>query len=75
MLVARGAAIDEKDGAGRSPLELAVRACVDSYWTERRSPRSVQALLAAGADPFGVDRFPSGYADVDRLIEAARGSA
>jgi hypothetical protein len=70
LLVARGAPVDARDGSGRTPLALAVRACVDSYWTDRRSPRSVRALLAAGADVRAVDRFPSGYAEVDRLIEA-----
>ena len=37
------------DGRGRTPLQLAVRGCVDSYWTEYRSPESVKALLEAGA--------------------------
>jgi ankyrin repeat protein len=72
LLLGRGAEVDAKDGAGRTPLDLAVRACVDSYWTERRSPRSVRALLAAGADPHAATRFPSGYPEVDRLIEEAR---
>ena len=52
----------------RSPLSLAVRACVDSYWAHRRSPESVEALLAAGASTQGV-QFPSGYAEVDELIK------
>ena len=30
--------LDVKDANGRTPLALAVRACVDSYWTGRRSP-------------------------------------
>jgi ankyrin repeat protein len=67
LLVERGAAVDAPDGKGRTPLALAVRACVDSYWTERRSPESVDALLRAGASVIGV-RFPSGYADVDELL-------
>jgi hypothetical protein len=46
---------------------LAVRACVDSYWTERRTPEPVRLLLAAGATTDGV-AFPSGYADVDALL-------
>jgi ankyrin repeat protein len=69
FLIGRGAPINAVDGKGRSPLALAVRACVDSYWTERRSPESVQALLQAGASLNGV-LFPSGYADVDQLIES-----
>jgi ankyrin repeat protein len=67
LLLARGAAVDRPDGQGRTALALAVRACVDSYWMNRRTPESVAALLAAGASP---DRapFPSGYAEVDDLL-------
>jgi ankyrin repeat protein len=67
LLIERGAPIDAPDGKGRTPLALAVRACVDSYWTERRSPESVEALLRAGAPVSGVT-FPSGYAEVDELL-------
>lgn len=69
QLVERGAAINRPDGKGRTALALAVRACVDSYWTRRRSPESVAALLNAGASVRGVV-FPSGYADVDALLAA-----
>jgi ankyrin repeat protein len=69
LLLQRGAAVDAPDGRGRTPLALAVRACVDSYWMGRRSPESVQALLAAGASPRGV-AVPSGYAEVDDLLRA-----
>jgi Ankyrin repeats (3 copies) len=68
LLLERGARADTPDGAGRRPLALAVKATVDSYWTERRSPRSVAALLRAGASAIGVD-YPSGYPEVDRLLE------
>jgi len=64
LLIERGAPVDAVDGKGRTALMLAVRACVDSYWTDRRSPQSVDALLAAGASILGVP-FPSGYSDVD----------
>lgn len=67
FLIERGAPIDAKDGKGRTPLALAVKACVDSYWTERRSPESVEALLRAGASVSDVP-FPSGYAEVDKLL-------
>jgi ankyrin repeat protein len=73
LLVERGSPIDRLDGKGRSPLMLAVRACVDSYWTRRRTPESVKALLDAGASIEGV-ASPSGYAPVDALIRNAAGS-
>jgi len=68
VLIERGAPIDILDGKGRTPLTLAVRACVDSYWTNRRSPDSVQMLLDAGASVNGVE-FPSGYREVDELLQ------
>ena len=58
-------------GNGRTPLMLAVRACVDSYWMERRSPYCVRALLDAGASASGVP-YPSGYREVDALLEHPR---
>lgn len=67
LLIERGAPVEIPDGKGRTPLALAVRACVDSYWTDRRSPESVEALLRAGAQAKSVD-FPSGYAEVDALL-------
>ena len=68
LLLERGAAVNARDGKERTPLMLAVKACVDSYWTARRTPESVQALLEAGATVEGVE-FPSGYADVDELLK------
>lgn len=70
LLIERGAPVNAKDGKGRSALMLAVKACVDSYWTNRRSPESVEALLKAGASLEGVD-IPCGYEDVDRLLRTA----
>jgi ankyrin repeat protein len=67
LLIERGAAIDVLDGKGRTPLALAVRACVDSYWTHRRSSESVERLLRAGAGVSGVE-YPCGYAEVDELL-------
>lgn len=66
-LIERGAPVDAPDGRGRTALMLAVRACVDSYWSYRRSPESVEALLEAGASAKGVT-FPSGYTEVDTLL-------
>ena len=71
LLIARGTPIDPPDANGRTPLALAVKACVDSYWTERRSPASVQALLEAGASVDGI-AFPSGYDEVDALLRQYR---
>ena len=67
LLIARGTAVDARDGRGRTALMLAIKACVDSYWVERRTPQSVEALLAAGAVLDGI-RFPSGYDAVDELL-------
>jgi ankyrin repeat protein len=67
LLIERGAPVDEHDGKGRTPLVLAVRACVDSYWTHRRSPESVERLLRAGASVTGIE-YPSGYSEVDELL-------
>ena len=69
LLIDRGAAIDAVDGIGRTPLLLAVKACVDSYWTYRRAADSVAALLSAGASVRGVP-YPSGFSEVDALLES-----
>ncbi len=66
-LIARGTPVNATDGRGRTALQLAVKATVDSYWTNRRSPASVAALLAAGGSVSGVV-FPSGYTEVDALL-------
>ncbi len=71
LLIARGAPVDMKDGKGRTPLAVAVKACVDSYWMERRTPETVRVLLEAGASASEV-LYPSGYAEVDALLAARR---
>jgi ankyrin repeat protein len=68
-LIGRGADVNAKDGAGQTPLVLAVKACVDSYWSERRAPDSVKALLDAGASPAGIT-VPTGYDEIDALLAA-----
>ena len=68
LLIERGANVNAQDAKGRTPLMLAVKACVDSYWTNRRSPESVEALLKAGASLSGVE-YPCGYDKVDELLQ------
>jgi ankyrin repeat protein len=69
LLIGRGSPVDRPDPKGRTPMALAIKACVDSYWTYRRTPESVEALLREGASVRGAGvRFPSGYADVDDLL-------
>lgn len=67
LLVERGAPVEARDGNGQTPLMLAIRACVDSWWKDRRSPESVAALLAAGASTDGLD-LPTGYDAIDALL-------
>ncbi len=57
------------DGKGRSPLALAVRACTDSNWADRRSPESVELQLRAVASASGCS-VPTGYAAVDTLLRS-----
>jgi len=72
LLIEAGALVDVPDKNGQTPLALAVKACVDSYWTQRRSPDSVKALLGAGASTKTIS-FPCGYDEVDVLLSAGRG--
>jgi len=68
LLVARGADIHRQDGLGRTPLDLAVKACVDSWWMGRRTTESILTLLAAGADPAGI-ALPTGYPEADAVLQ------
>ncbi|HET9281923.1 MAG TPA: ankyrin repeat domain-containing protein [Candidatus Angelobacter sp.] len=70
FLIERGAPVNAVDGKGRTPLQLAVHACVDSYWMNRRTPESVEALLQAGASVSGI-KLPTGYAEIDVLLSSA----
>lgn len=67
LLLKQGAAVNQKDAAGRTALMLAILACTDSYWSYRRSPESVKALLEAGAVTDGV-KYPTGYDKIDELL-------
>jgi ankyrin repeat protein len=49
LLVARGADVEAKDAKGRTPLVLAHKARVDSYWMERATPEPERILRQAGA--------------------------
>jgi ankyrin repeat protein len=73
LLIERGAPVNALDGKGRSALALAVKACVDSYWKNRRTPESVEALLSAGATIDGIE-IPCGYDEVDELLSKAKGA-
>lgn len=66
-LIAAGTPVNAGDARGRTALQLAVKACIDSHWKYRRKPDSVAALLAAGARTDGVD-LPTGYSAVDELL-------
>ncbi|HSD32652.1 MAG TPA: ankyrin repeat domain-containing protein [Gemmatimonadales bacterium] len=68
LFLERGVPVNTRDGDGKTPLMLAVKACVDSYWTERRTPEPARLLLAAGASRDGVS-IPTGYAELDDLLE------
>jgi len=69
LLLKRGASVDAKTGNGRTPLQLAIRACVDSYWTSRRNIQSIEALLNAGASTEGIPE-KTGYEAADALLRA-----
>ncbi len=49
LLIARGADVNAMDGKGRTPLVLAHKAQVDSYWSERATAEPERLLRAAGA--------------------------
>jgi ankyrin repeat protein len=70
VLIDAGSPVDTPDKHGHTPLALAVKACVDSYWAGRRSPDSVKALLAAGASANQIT-LPTGYNEIDVLLQAA----
>jgi ankyrin repeat protein len=70
-LIAAGTPVNARDARNRTALQLAVRACTDSYWRYRRQPDSVAALLAAGAATDGIE-IPTGYDAVDDLLRNQR---
>lgn len=69
LLLERGAEVEAANGRNETPLALAVRAMTErSEWTPHHSVEIVAALLAAGARPESVTRFPSGSAEADELL-------
>lgn len=74
LFLDRAVHVNARDGKGRTPLMLAVKACVDSYWTERRTPEPARLLLEAGASLAGV-AVPSGYDALDALLRRYEGGA
>jgi FOG: Ankyrin repeat len=71
LLIDRGAEVNVLDAEGRTPLQLAVKACVDSYWMNRRSPESIEMLVRAGASREGIS-LPTGYDAADAVLAANR---
>ena len=71
LLIERGTPVNALDAKGRTALMLAVKASVDSYWKNRRTPEPVQALLKAGASAEGLE-IPCGYDEVDELLAGAQ---
>ncbi|HEX8904956.1 MAG TPA: ankyrin repeat domain-containing protein [Longimicrobiaceae bacterium] len=69
LLLARGAPLEATTRNGETPLSLAVRAMTEpSEWTPHESPALVARLLAAGARPESVKRFPTGSPEADALL-------
>jgi ankyrin repeat protein len=66
-LIAAGTPVNALDARNRTALQLAVRACTNSYWKYRRQPDSVAALLAAGATTDGIE-IPTGFDAIDQLL-------
>lgn len=67
LLISRRADVNARTFNGRTPLQLAVKATVDSYWTERRSTETIEALLDAGASMDGIS-VPTGYDEADEIF-------
>jgi ankyrin repeat protein len=67
LLLEQGAPVNALDGWGRTALQVAVRACVHSYWKWRRTPEWVEPLLKARASLDGIE-IPCGYDEGDELL-------
>lgn len=71
LLVEAGADVHARDARGRTPLQLAADAGTRSYWRDRRSTRSAETLLRAGARADGITR-PTGWEELDALLPPPR---
>jgi ankyrin repeat protein len=71
LLLERGADVNAKDAKGRTSLELAVKATVDSYWTYRRTIEPTRLLLDAGAALPDSLQAP-GHPEMDELLRSYR---
>lgn len=71
LLLSRGSPVDAPDANGRTPLMLAIKACMDSYWSKSCSPESIRMLLDAGASAHRI-AFPTGNAMVDEVLNRFR---
>ncbi len=67
LLISRGADVNAKSGTGLTPLQLASKATVDSYWAGSRTTESIEALLDAGASMDGI-KVPTGYDEADEIF-------
>jgi ankyrin repeat protein len=67
LLIERGTPLDARDGKGRTALQLAVKACTNSYWKDRRRPEWIEVLLEAGASTEGI-QVPTGYPEGDLVL-------
>lgn len=73
FLIERGATVNMTDIRGRTPFDLAIKACVDSYWKGLRTTESIECLLRAGASIDNV-QLPTGYPEADELNRRYRNS-
>jgi len=67
VLISRGSDVNALDGRGQTPLQLAIKACTESYWTERKTPECARLLLEAGAKLDGI-RGLTGYEELDQVL-------
>ena len=72
LLIERGAPLEVTNKGGETPLAHAVRGFMHSEWTADRSLETISVLLTAGAQVDSVKPFPTGDAEVDRLLQTYR---